>query len=167
MKKTVSAFIFLLGLSASTWAADDSGFYLGLTVGSDKISVDGLEDASGAGLLAGWKFNKNIALEFVGNASDSKADGLLAGCVFEIDTMALYLVGRTEGKFYGKGRIGGLSETITPRDTCVFVDKVSESGLSIGAGGGVHLGNNAAIELEYTLVEADVNRISMSVIYNF
>jgi len=158
--------LLILGLTSSAWAETSEGFYIGLIAGTDKIDVNGLEDASGAGLLAGWNFNKNVALEFAGNAADSKADALLAGCVLEIDTMAIYLTGRTDGKFYTKGRIGVLSETITPRDTCVFVQERSESGLSVSAGGGMRLGK-AALELEYTLVEADVNRISLSVLYNF
>lgn len=166
MKKIAGAFLFSIALTTSAWAETETGFYIGLTAGSDKIDVDGVDDASGAGLMAGWHFNKNISLEFSGHASDADADAILSGCVLEVDTVAMYLAARSSGQLYAKGRVGALSETITPRDTCVFVPEETESGLSAGIGGGVHLGQ-AALELEYTLVEADVNRLSLSVLYNF
>lgn len=166
MKKAAGVFFIVLGLSTGARAESDAGFYIGLTAGSDKIDVQGIDDASGAGLLAGWRFNNNIALEFSGHASDAEADGILPGCTFEIDTVALYLAARSSGQFFAKGRVGALSETITPRDTCAFAPEGKESGLSAGIGGGVRIGK-AAIELEYTMVEADVNRLSISALYNF
>lgn len=166
MKKIAGALLFSLTLATTAWAETEkeTGFYLGLTAGSDMIDVEGIEDASGAGMMAGWRFNKNFAVEFAGHASD--ADTMLAGCTLEIDTVALYLTARSSGQVYGKGRVGALSETITPRDTCATLPEETESGLSAGLGGGVRFGK-AAIEVEYTLVEADVNRLSASILYNF
>lgn len=166
MKKFAGAFLFSLALTTSAWAETETGFYIGLTAGSDKIDAEGVDDASGAGIMAGWRFNKNFALEFAGHASEADADDLLTGCVFEVDTAALYLAARSSGQLYAKGRVGVLSETITPRDTCAFAPEETDSGLSAGIGGGVRLGQ-AALELEYTMVEADVNRLSLSVLYNF
>lgn len=166
MKHSVSALVLAIGLSTPAWAETDSGFYLGLTAGSDKVNVDGVDNASGAGLMAGWRINKNVAIEFSGHSSDADADEILPGCVFEIDTVALYLAARSSGQVYAKGRMGMLSETVTPRDSCAFTPEQSESGISIGAGGGVRMGK-AALELEYTMVEADVDRLSVSVLYNF
>lgn len=166
MKKIACVLFLSFGLSTSALAETESGFYIGLTAGSDQIDVDGVDDASGGGLMAGWRFNKNIAMEFSGHASDADADEILPGCVLEIDTAALYFAARSSGQLYAKGRVGVLSETVTPRDTCSFVQDEDESGLSAGFGGGVHLGK-AALELEYTVVEADVNRLSLTVLYNF
>lgn len=166
MKKIISTIVLSIGLCAPVVAETNTGFYFGLTAGSDKIDAEGVDDASGAGLMAGWRFNENIALEFAGHASDADADDILPGCVFEIDTIALYMAARTSGQVYAKGRIGALSETVTPRDTCSFVDEETESGLSAGIGAGVRAGQ-AAFELEYTIVEQDVSRISISAIYNF
>jgi hypothetical protein len=164
--KKVLGVLVVAAMTAPVYAEDESGFYLGLTGGKDFISVEGFDDASGGGLMAGWNFNRNVAIEFAGHASDSKGDDLLPGCIFEIDTAALYLAGRSDGKFYGKGKIGVLSETIRGRDTCAFVEEESESGLSFGFGGGLRFGK-AAVELEYTLVEADVRRLSVTMLYNF
>jgi hypothetical protein len=153
-------------ISVSVCAENESGFYLGLAAGKDMVSVDGLDDASGGGLTAGWNFNRNVAIEFAGHASDSDADAILPGCVFEIDTSALYLAGRGNGDFYGKGKIGVLSETVRGRDSCAFAEEESESGLSLGFGGGLRFGQ-AALEFEYTIVEADVKRLSLTMLYNF
>ena len=166
MKIITGAFLLTLGLATSAWAETETGLYIGLTAGSDKVDIQGIDNASGAGLMAGWRFNQNFALEFAGHASDADAGGILPGCVFEIDTVALYLAARSSGQFYAKGRVGVLSETITPRDTCAFTPEQTESGLSAGLGAGIRLGK-AALELEYTMVEADVNRLSLSVLYNF
>lgn len=166
MKRISGALLLSLCLTTPALAETETGFYLGLTAGSDQIDVEGVDDASGGGLLAGWRFNKNLALEFAGHASEANVDDILLGCTFEIDTAALYFAGRSSGQFYAKGRIGALKETITPRDACAFTPEVTESGLSAGVGGGIRLGK-AAFELEYTMVEADVNRLSLSALYNF
>lgn len=72
-----------------------------------------------------------------------------------VDTLALYGVYRSEGKTYFKAKAGILHERV---DISGFSDK--DTGFSAGIGLGVDLGSNA-LEFEYTVIEEDVNYLSV------
>lgn len=168
LKKAGLAMLVVMCTTGVTHAEEinDSGFYLGVTAGKHKVDVDGMSGGSAGGLVGGYRIAKGLSIEAAFTASDLKPD-VLPGCILEFDTAAVYGAFRSAGKVYFKGRVGVLNESLTARDTCVgLIDDESDTGLSFGIGGGVRFGKGA-LEIEYTLVEQDVDQISANLIYNF
>ncbi|MGH8493313.1 MAG: outer membrane beta-barrel protein [Moraxellaceae bacterium] len=146
--------------------AVDSGFYLGVTAGKHNADVEELSGGSAGGLMGGYRIANGFALEAAFTASDFDVEDF-SGCLLEFDTAAFYGAFRSPGKGYFKARVGLLHETLTARDACAgLIDEMSDTGLSLGVGAGFRFGKGA-LEVEYTLVEQDVNQLSANLIYNF
>lgn len=157
------AALALASLAASNpvFAAEGSatGVYAGLTAANDMVSVAGVtvEDASSAGLLLGYRFAESVGIELATGGGEHDFTGF-PGCSMDVSTVAVYGAFRTPGKAYFKGKMGLLNESLTSTGICGGVTG-DDTGMSYGIGGGVNFGK-AAFELEYTLIEADVSRLS-------
>lgn len=148
----------------AAFAGEESGPYLGLTFGTDQTGVAGLDDGSAKGVVLGWRVQKLLAIE--GVIANTSHDMLVPGCTAENDTIGIYGALRTEGQFYVKGRLGLLSEDIASSGTCAGVAAASDTGMSLGAGVGARFGKGA-LEVEYTIIEQDINRLGASLLFNF
>jgi hypothetical protein len=160
----------LLALSASSAvvAADEAtGFYAGLAANNDTLdlSVAEVEDATSIGLLLGYRFAENVGIELATGGGEHEIV-IIPGCAIDISTAAIYGAFRTTGKVYLKGKMGLLSEDVTSTAGCPVNAAASDTGMSYGLGGGVRMGK-AAFEVEYTLIEADVSRLSGALLINF
>lgn len=146
--------------------ADATGPYAGISFNNDSVSVSGVDvdDATAAGLLLGYRFAESVAIELAtgGGEHDFTA---FPGCSMEVSTVAVYGAFRTAGNVYFKGKLGMLNEELTSTGLCGGVTG-DDTGMSYGLGGGVNFGK-AAFELEYTQIEADVGRLSGTLLVNF
>jgi len=80
---------------------------------------------------------------------------------WDVTTLAGYGVFRTYGPMYFKAKAGLLYE-----DASVSINGVStyggtDTGVSLGIGGGMRLSGGHSIELEYTIIDSDVNFLSI------
>jgi len=143
----------------------DQGFYAGLIVGNNSVDVSGadVDDGTSIGLLLGYRLAANVGIELATGNSEHDFPAVPA-CTMEIDTIGVYGAFRSAGSAYFKGKLGFLSEDVSA--DCVGMT-ASDSGMSYGLGGGIRVGGNGAVELEYTQIEADVSRLSLTALYNF
>lgn len=156
-------------------AADITGLYIGAKSGVLSVDADTADitwdDATPLGLLIGYQVpveGGDFALEFEMNKAD--LDVTVSNQKGELDfqTIALYGAYRSEGNFFYKLKAGILKEEITGAESAMFnAFSESDTGLSVGFGGGVRLANNITIEAEYTIIEADVGYLSVGANFNF
>ncbi|HET7921688.1 MAG TPA: hypothetical protein VFM15_02930 [Gammaproteobacteria bacterium] len=75
----------------------------------------------------------------------------------KLTTLAGYLAWRSAGRWYFKVRGGGLWEW-----TRLGAGRASDGGLSGGFGGGYRFDDGRRLELEFTVIERNVNMLSLS-----
>ena len=169
-KKLAFVFCIGLGLSGPVLAAGNP-FYVGVKGGTMMVDLSEYDDASSLGVLLGYRITDDssgsvaVEAEFT-NSSSSDITVLGKTGNWDINTFAGYLTYRTPGNLYLKGKIGFLNEDINVNIVGANISG-SDSGLSIGVGGGWKLGTNAALELEYTVIEQDINFLSLGVNFSF
>lgn len=83
---------------------------------------------------------------------------------WHITTLAGYGVFRTHGPIYLKAKAGLLYENVGA-SVPGFSATGSDTGLSFGIGGGMRLQHGQSLEVEYTIIESDINLLSIG--YNF
>lgn len=126
--------------------------YLGLKYGSLTIAED-VPDSDGAdirdlGIVFGRGINDNLAIEFAFDftvTKDDTSDGDISA-----DAVGLYLVAKTTGDVYVKGRLGYTRLTLERNFAGDSFD-TNAYGMSYGIGVGARVGPGA-IEAEYTLL---------------
>ncbi len=165
MRKSLLATAMLGALACAN--ANAEGVYGGLKYINAQTDVSGLDAATNAGLLLGYEFGKDdlrfaVEGEFTKTVSDG--EGTISGfpATWSVDTMAVYGVVRYGKEFYVKGKAGYLNE-----DAKISAGGVSssgsDSGMSYGIGAGYRATDSVAIEAEYTIVEEDINFLSLGV----
>lgn len=148
-------------------AAEGTGPYVGLNLGQDTVTITGVEGSSAAGLVIGFRIAEIVGVELIANSAEYDIPLGGPGCSMDSSTIGVFGALRSPGKAYVKGRVGILNEELSSPGGCPGgALTVEDTGLSYGIGGGVRLGN-AAIELEYTLIEQDVYRIAGTLLINF
>lgn len=161
MKNLVLASIFMV-LTGAAFANDDSGVYFGIKTGKLFVDIERSTNPSSEGALLGYRFDNGVAVEFEHTNSDTfvvDIDGTDAD--FDVDTNALYVVYRTQGQAFFKVKGGVLEEDVSA--DCRECDSIkeSETGFSAGFGVGLNAGDYAQFELELTVLEEDVNFLSL------
>ena len=115
------------------------------TSGSEKIEMDNIGFTFGVGIHE----YLGIELAYTQTATAEKID--IAGSSLNVsaDTLGLFLVGKTQGDIYIKGRAG-----YTIVDQQIRFAGVHESdnvyGMAYGLGAGMKFGKTIAVEIEYT-----------------
>lgn len=164
------AFCAGLAFSGPVLAAGNP-FYVGVKGGTMMVDLSEYDNASSAGVLLGYRITDDtsgsvaVEAEFTDSSS---ADITVLGMTgkWDINTFAGYLAYRSPGDLYFKGKIGYLNEDLNVNIVGANISG-SDSGLSIGVGGGFKLGTNVALEAEYTVIEQDVNFLSLGVNFSF
>lgn len=165
MRKIIVGLV--LASCSSLLVAGETGPYVGLMLGTDRVDNSvGADNGSTGGLLLGWRIQDQFAVE--GVIASTKHDVVGTPCTLNNDTVGIYGAFRSTGNVYFKGRLGFLSEDISTEGAaiCAAAETVSDSGMSLGVGGGYRFGK-VAFEVEYTIIEADVSRLSLSGMVNF
>lgn len=155
----------LLASAHAFGAGEDGRMYAGFSAGMDMVNVAGMADDTTLGVLVGYSFAESVSGELALNRSSYEFRAGGPGCSIDNTTVGAYAALRTQGQFYLKGRAGLLMEDLSPVGPCP-ASSVSDTGLSLGGGGGLQFGN-ALLELEVTMVEADINRAAINWLYRF
>lgn len=150
------------------YAQDLSPWYAGLKAGMMDVDASGFDEAANAALFGGYTLHQDatgqLALE--GEYSQSISDGDAPGGGWDIKTFAVYGAYRTAGPAYLKAKAGYLREDVNVSGPAGDVGG-TDSGFSFGAGGGFRIGKKAAFEIEYTVIEDDVNFFSIGYFTHF
>lgn len=147
-------------------------FYVGLKGGFMRPDASGYDDAINIGVLAGFEFwdldAGTIGIEGEYTNTVSEGDATFGGISgeWDIETYAIYGVFRTRGTLFFRGKIGYLHEDVSS-SVGGFAAVGSDSGLSLGIGGGLKLGYFVDLVLEYTIIEEDVDFLSLAFNYYF
>ena len=148
--------LFLLTAVAPLYAGD---FYIGAKVGQMVIDNIGVDDPTNIGLTLGYEFGvvaADVGIE--GEYTKSASSGSFAGNDVDVETIGIYLAGRTAGPLYVKGRFGYIDTDVEGRSG------ISDSGTSYGLGFGFSVGI-AQFEFEYTRINSDIDFFSAAVVF--
>ena len=161
----------LAGASAVQAQVSNSGAFAGPVAGVMNVDIEG-DNPFNAGVRGGYIWNSGWGLEaeLTGSLADGTAEYNYWGGSYDVDysitTLAAYGTYRSQGQLYFKGKLGYLKETVKFSDDGDSYSD-SDTGLSAGLGFGFNMTPNANIELEYTVVEEDVDLFSGSLVFRF
>lgn len=165
---TVAALV----LSLAAGAVQAEGWYLGASAGLMDNHISGFDDATNVGALLGCDVYTHdiLAVSLEGELTTTAANGDVslngARGDWDIDTQAAYVAVRLGDRFFMKVRYGVLRE-----DASVTVDGASQSGSDTGGSWGGALGwmltPRWGVQLDGTMVDADVYYWNAGVKYHF
>ena len=165
MNKSLILVILTLLYVPSVYA----GLYLGVKGGEMNISDDiSFNNATSVGILLGANIqDSGLALEGELTTTTSAAEHkTISGSELDIYTLAFYGVYRSAGNFYIKGKAGLIYEYLNVSGFIIPLEG-EDIGISLGAGGGFRISNNINLELEYTLIESDIDYVSLGITFGF
>ena len=148
------------------------GWYLGASVGGMDADIDGFDDATNAGILAGYDvfsreiFAASIEAEFTTTVSDGdvKISGINGD--WDIDTRAVYVATRLGDRFYGKVRYGFLWEDFSV-DIAGNSQSDSDSSISWGAAVGWMFAEHLGVQADATRIESAIHYWNLGLVYRF
>ncbi|WP_444915483.1 porin family protein [Microbulbifer sp. TRSA007] len=141
------------------------GAYIGGVFGALDVDARG-ENPLNGGIRAGytWGSGWGFEAEVTDSVIDGEFDYYWHDYNYSLATQAVYATYRSPGNIYLKGRIGYLHEELEIDN---WEKEYSDNGASAGLGAGFKLTDEATLELDYTIIESDVNYWSGSVVYKF
>lgn len=155
------AALLIVALGCSNAARAD--FLYGVKAGPMLISFDDVDvsdDPLNAGLLIGYEFGVlfgDLAIE--AEITRTVTAGSVSGIDLEVESQGAYVSFTTAGPIYGKLRAGVMKASIDASGL-----SEDENGETYGVGAGISLGL-FRVELEYTVVDDDVQFVSLGVIF--
>lgn len=168
------ALAFVVGVALCAVAsAEESPLYFGLKAGQMDIDHGGFDTSSNFGLLFGYDLfrdvNGSFAVEAEYTHDISKGDVHVGGANgdWKIETIAGYGAYRTAGPVYLKAKAGYLREDISVSGVSGTGVSGKNSKFSFGAGVGYYFNRKTGIELEYTVIDPDVNFLSLGYFTHF
>lgn len=160
----------LAGTAGFTQADSIGGFYVGAKTGHMNFDVSGIRNDRGDGLflgyewLAGDQLGIAVEYEYTTTSADARVSGL-PGDV-DLDTHALYAALRYGETVYFKAKAGILREEADIKVAGVKVSD-NDTGFSGGVGAGYRFSPNFMVEVEYTIIEKDVDYLSIGAAFKF
>lgn len=161
------ASVFLVACSTT----NAGGLYLGIKFGPMIVDDNSFDEAVNGGLVLGYDLAETdlFAVALEAEFTDTLADGHIGEsgvAKWEIETQAIYGVVRVGGGAYLKLKVGYLNEDVTAKASGLSFD-ASDSGGSGGIGVGLRAGESVYLELEYTVIEEDVEFITGGINFRF
>ncbi len=179
MKKMISTAAICLSMLTSVQAEDYIDYVsVGLalqtlqSVNNENVDTTLLNDENGMAIVlnAGKYLYEDIALEFEGTASITKAEWQLGDAKSEVDFWSLGLYGVYIWKINNlsiKPRIGIVYENIKSTIGPISLTDKSDMALSGGIGLTYNFGQNYAIYSNFTKFEDDINHLTFGAEYKF
>jgi len=161
----------IIGIStliATPGQANAADNYFGIKAGQMMPDISILGNTVNLGVMMGFPLNNSATsfeAELTGTASKGDVD--FYGSEWGVTTLAGYFVYRSQSTTYVKLKAGLLYEDVNISGGYYYGTSTSgtDTGLSLGVGIGWDLGHAHKIELEATLIEADINFISVSYLF--
>ena len=159
-----------LVLAGAVWAQPYIGAKTGVMMIDDE-GIDAIDNMIPIGLLVGYEVAPRMAIEGEFNYKITGGGFNYTACADEggLDmwTLGAYFAYRypVGDNLYLKGKAGVLYESVSWDWPCglgdMFPDSDTDTGLSIGAGVGMKLSEKVTGEVEFTVLESDLNYISV------
>ncbi len=161
-------YLALIILSFFYTTAVHSELYIGVKGGEMKISNDiPFNDATSIGILFGGTIqDSGFAIEGEITTTVSSAEHESRNDELDIFTFAGYGVYRSSGKLYFKGKAGLLTEYLNISGGRFALEGYGGA-ISLGAGAGFRISNNTNLEFEYTIIETDIDFVSLGITFDF
>lgn len=161
----------IIALSSAAFLAQadepaQPNFYIGLKTGQFMIDVEGADDATAVGFQVGYDFGNQWAIELEMLSGESDLEIFGNTIEVETETFGIYGTFRSADNVYLMGKVGIVEEEVSG-SAGGFSSSESDSGLSLGIGVGTKLNNHFAAELEYTIIEQDVDYIGLNTRFLF
>jgi len=165
-KKIFMAPAVMAGLLFASSPAYAEDVYFGVKAGPMLASVSGFDNSTNVGFSIGFPIiQDHFTIEGEVTTAISKGDARFFGDEWDVLTLAGYAVYRTGSSTYFKGKAGLLYEDLTVSLRGFGEASVNDTGLSVGIGIGHRLQSGSKIELELTIIEADITFISPGYIF--
>lgn len=166
---TLALIALAAALAQPAQAQEFSPWYLGLKAGTMDADASGFKEAGNIAVFGGYDLHRdaNGSLALEGEYSRTVSDGDTPGGGWDINTWAVYGAYRTAGSVFLKAKAGYLNEHVSVSGVGGNSVAGSDSGFSFGAGGGFRISNKAAFEIEYTVIEDDINFFSIAYFTHF
>ena len=159
-------------LSGSAATAQAQGGYLGVSLGAMDADRSGFDEATNAGVLAGYDlytveiFSVALEGELTGTVSDGDLKAAGNKGSWDIDTRALYAAFRLGERFYMKVRFGyAWTDVSTDFQGASFKD--SDSGVSWGGAVGWMVGDQWGVQMDGSLIDTDTTYWNAGILYRF
>lgn len=183
MKKSLytAAAALTLSMASPAFAQQGAGLrinpppnplYFGLKAGA--MDVDGTQDAaSNVGVLAGYKFHEDERGAFFGEGeysrtfSDGEADAIAGSGDYDVETLSAYGGFRSAGQLFWKAKAGLSWWDYSVDGAAPGTGEDDDVSFSFGVGAGWRLNEDTGIEAEYTVVDSDIDFLSVGVIARF
>ncbi len=163
-KKTFIALLLIAcsGMSQADTENKSSHMFAGLKLGKFLIDVSDIDDADAVGFMAGYDFGEGFALQLEYLSGDTD----YLGVDIDVESIGGYGVFRSKGPFYIMGKLGIIREELKASNGSLSISE-DDSGSSLGIGGGFRAGDKFGLELEYTLIEEDMDFFGASAYLRF
>lgn len=166
-KATIGFYLVLTAFALQASTASANGFYLGAKTGNLNINVSEFEDDTAQGLVAGYEFASGVAVQAETLSGSADIDTFYGSYDGDFESTALYAVFRSMGEtVYGFAKLGVLREEVKV-DMFYYDVSETDTGASVGLGGGLRLGQHLLLEAEYTVIEQDVDFFGINAAIQF
>jgi hypothetical protein len=165
--------LLLIFLAGNAQAQEqERTIYLGIKGGLMMPDISSLDNAFNFGLQFGGYVHQDpkigsFAIE--GEATITLSDGDVSlGAIdgdWDVDVVAAYGVYRSPGEVYFKGKLGLAYEDVTVDYSGLGSASDDDFNISLGFGVGWNIPEQGSLELEYTIIEEDIDFLSLT--YNF
>jgi hypothetical protein len=179
MKRVLLVSMMMVFVLAGSAAAQ---MYLGARTGMMMLDVEGVDNIIPIGVMGGYEFMPNMSIEGEFNYRISGGDwdynypGITSTFEWDLWTLAGYFVYRypLNESLYLKGKAGLLYESVTAEVSFdipglgpfSYDASATDTGLSVGGGLGMNFNERFGGEVEFTMIESDVNYISAGIHMN-
>jgi hypothetical protein len=170
MKYKVRSLLAIVAVYST--AVDAGGFYLGASTGIMDTDVGGFDEATNAGILAGYDvYTKDIIAvsleaEFTTTVSDGDVEIQGNKGDWDLDTRAAYIAFRMGQRAYLKVRYGVVHNDVTVK-VAGFRRSESDTSGSWGGAIGWMFDDNWGMQVDGTMVDPDVTYWNLGVKYHF
>lgn len=170
MKYILVSFLSLLLMCSAPVNAN--GFYLGASAGIVDVNVSGFDNATNAGILAGYDvyatdmFAASLEAELTTTVSDG--DVRIQGYKgdWDVDTQAAYIALRGGDRAYLKVRVGAVHNDVTVK-VAGFRENDTDTSISWGGAVGWMFSDHWGVQLDGTVIDTDATYWSLGVKYQF
>lgn len=165
LKKALVLSVSLLAMNAFAETYSTEGkVYAGLKAGKFLVDVSGADDPLAYGFQVGYGLSNSVAAELSYLTGDGDLTDYGVG-ELDISSIAITAAFRTEGPLYLLAKVGLLHEKVKASGFGFYgysSANESDTGLTLGLGGGYRVSKQFGLEAEYSIIESDVSFIGLS-----
>jgi len=166
----LSTSLIFSSITSFTSSASDSdttsNFHAGLKAGYFFTNIDEVDGGNGFGFQLGYNVTPTLSLDLEYTSGTFDATVANYDIDFDYTTTALYVTYRSTGDAYLLAKAGYLNEDLSTSFLGVDLSE-DESGASFGIGGGYRFSESFAGEIDYTVIEENINFIGLTAQFSF